>query len=107
MSNENSNTVFILFEKDYHLWYVGVFSSERAACEYVISHGLGGGYVLKAVDVDTNDKKEVSDGVKDFLHWMDWESFDDDDLFDHMSYAEAMRIIELRAQAKLIEVFGE
>ena len=106
MANESNNTVYVLFMKDYHPYFLGVFSSERAACEYALNDSAFGSYFIKAIDVDTNEKREVSEDAKGFLHWLDRESFDEC-LFDHMSEAEAMRITELRAQAKLYETFGE
>lgn len=105
MTNESNNTVYVLFEKDYHPYFRGVFSSERAACEYAVNDSCGG-YFIKALDVDTNEEREVSEGAKNFLEWLDWDSFDEC-LFDHMGDEEAKRIIELRALAKFYEVFGE
>lgn len=104
-----SDTVYVLFDEDYHLYFRGVYSSEKEACKEALAldqrRGYPSNYLVRAYNIDDYSEFEECKRANDFLDWCVCES---DRLFgdEEMEYEDALRMIELRKLAKFNEVFG-
>ena len=97
-------TVYILFEKDYHLLYEGVFTSEKEVVKYIFAHDLND-YELRAYDADTNERHEVSESIKSLLHWLEWDAPDEVEWTHELRRYEYEQKVYQAARKKFPELF--